>query len=239
MAKISDCLKAYFLLALFLFQWSHIKAQANNETYLSNIKDELQKQWPDNKTINLVFHGHSVPTGYAKTPIVNRPNAYPFLLLEKLQERYPYSVINIITTSIGGENSMQGEKRFKKDVLPYKPDVLFIDYALNDRSIGLQNAKKADEQMIRKALKKHIKVILLTPSPDLTVDITKPGNILEQYTDMLISLAKKYHIGLANSYIAFSTLAKAGKDINSYMAQVNHPNEKGHEIIADEIIKWF
>ena len=24
-----------------------------------------------------------------------------------------------------------------------------------------------------------------------------------------------------------------------YMAQVNHPNERGHELIADEIIKWF
>jgi hypothetical protein len=24
-----------------------------------------------------------------------------------------------------------------------------------------------------------------------------------------------------------------------YMSQVNHPNEKGHELIAEEIIKWF
>lgn len=23
------------------------------------------------------------------------------------------------------------------------------------------------------------------------------------------------------------------------MSQVNHPNEKGHELIANEIIKWF
>ncbi|CAL1518831.1 SGNH/GDSL hydrolase family protein [Chitinophaga sp. MM2321] len=214
-------------------------AQADPDTYLADIKSELNKKWPDNRTVNLVFHGHSVPAGYANTPYVHRPQSYPFLTLNKLQKHYPYSVANTITTAIGGENSAQGEKRFKKEVLPHKPDVLFIDYALNDRRIGLEKTKEATEKMIRMALRKHIKVILITPSPDLKVDITASGNILEQYTSQLIALAEKYHIGLANSYAAFVNLAKSGKDLQSYMAQYNHPNEKGHEVIANEIMKWF
>lgn len=224
---------------LFFLPQQKAVCQASPATYLNNIKTELQKKWPDNRTINLVFHGHSVPTGYANTPNVHRLQAYPFLTLKKLNERYPYSVVNVITTSIGGENSLQGEKRFKHDVLPLHPDVLFIDYALNDRSIGIDAARKADEKMIRMALAKHIKVILLTPSPDLTVDITKAGNILGQFTDMLISLARKYHIGLANSYAAFVKLAASGEDLHQYMAQSNHPNKKGHEVITREIMRWF
>lgn len=242
MIKFFSSLRIYplcFFLVLSLGRHINGYAQASRETYLSNIKDELKKEWPHNRTINLVFHGHSVPTGYAQTPNVNRPEAYPFLLLKKIQERYPYSVVNIITTSIGGENSVQGEKRFKKDVLPYKPDVLFIDYALNDRSEGLEKARKTTEKMIRAALRKHIKVILMTPSPDLGVDILKPGNILGQFADMLRGLASEYHIGLADSYAAFVRLARSGKDLHAYMAQVNHPNKKGHEVIADEIIQWF
>ena len=27
--------------------------------------------------------------------------------------------------------------------------------------------------------------------------------------------------------------------LKKYMSQVNHPNEKGHELIANEIIKYF
>lgn len=227
------------LLSFFDFGARESMAQADSATYLSNIKTELQKKWPHNRTINLVFHGHSVPTGYGKAGQVHRLQAYPFVVLKKLNEKYPYSVVNIITTSIGGENSVQGEKRFKKDVLSLRPDVVFIDYALNDRSIGLEKAKKADTKMIKMALRKHVKVILMTPSPLLRVDITKPGNILEQFTNMLIMLAKKYHIGLVNSYAAFVKLAKSGKDLNHYMAQANHPNAKGHEVIADQIIKWF
>lgn len=230
---------SFFYIFLILLISGKGFAQANPDTYLNNIKTELQKKWPDNRTINLVFHGHSVPTGYGKTPDVHRLQAYPFVVLKKVNEKYPYSVVNVITTSIGGENSEQGEARFKKNVLTHQPDVLFIDYALNDRSVGLEKAKKADEKMIKTALKKHIKIILMTPSPDLSVDITKPGNILEQFTNMLIALAKKYHIGLVNSYAAFVKLAQSGQDIHDYMAQINHPNAKGHKIIAGEIMKWF
>lgn len=235
--KRSICYALGFV--FFLFSIKGGIAQANPATYLNHIKAELQKKWPDNRTINLVFHGHSVPTGYANTPYVHRLQAYPFLVLKMLNKKYPYSVVNVITTSIGGENSEQGEKRFKKDVLPMKPDVLFIDYALNDRSIGLERARKADEKMIRMALRKNIKVILMTPSPDLSIDIRKPGNILEQFTNMLIALAQKYHIGLVNSYGAFRQLALSGKDLHNYMAQINHPNKEGHAIIAREIMKWF
>jgi hypothetical protein len=34
-------------------------------------------------------------------------------------------------------------------------------------------------------------------------------------------------------------VAQSGQDLHDYMAQVNHPNKKGHAIIAAEIMKWF
>lgn len=229
-----------YLFTLLFFLSLGVEAQiANSETYLSGTKEELLKKWPKNRTIYLVFHGHSVPSGYGRTPEVKTLDAYPFQVLEGLKKIYPTAVINTITTSIGGENSVQGEKRFKKDVLTHKPDVLFIDYALNDRSIGLEKARKATEKMIKKALRKNIKVILLTPSPDLTVDILKPDNMLEQFSNQLKMLAEKYQIGLVDSQGAFRNLAKSGENLKDYMAQSNHPDKKGHAVIANEILKWF
>ena len=108
------------------------------DEYLAEIKAELIKEWPRNRTINLVFHGHSVPSGYFKTPDVKTFQSYPFLLLKKLKETYPFAVINIILSCIGGENSEQGVGRFKKQVLNHKPNVLFIDYALNDQRISIE-----------------------------------------------------------------------------------------------------
>jgi acyl-CoA thioesterase-1 len=166
------------LLILFLsFQTSTI---ADPASYLNDLKTEMRKEWPKNKTINLVFHGHSVPAGYFKTPVVNTLEAYPYQVLRALKAEYPFAVINIINTSIGGENSESGAKRFETEVLNHKPDVLFIDYALNDQGIGLERAKVAWEKMISIALKKGIKVILLSPSPDQRVNILETNNVLER-----------------------------------------------------------
>ncbi|MPR35767.1 SGNH/GDSL hydrolase family protein [Salmonirosea aquatica] len=207
--------------------------------YLDEIKTELTKQWPDNRTINLVFHGHSVPAGYFKTPVVNTLEAYPYQLLKQIKARYPYAVVNVINTSIGGEHSQSGEKRFVSEVLPHRPDVLFIDYALNDRRIGLADARKAWESMINEALKRNIKVILLTPSPDQRVDLLESGNELEQHALQIEQMAATHGIGLVDSYSLFRQQIQHGENVVDFMSQVNHPNEKGHALIADALMAYF
>jgi len=124
-------------------------------------------------------------------------------------------------------------------VLIHKPDVLFIDYALNDRGAGLEKSYKAWDEMIRKARQKGIKVILLTPSPDQSVDYTDPNNDLNKHTDQIIRLAGEHQVGLVDVYKAFAFSYSDKNELIKYMSQVNHPNEKGHELIALEIMKYF
>jgi acyl-CoA thioesterase-1 len=212
---------------------------ADPASYLNDVKVELNKEWPGNRTINLVFHGHSVPAGYYKAPIVKPFGAYPLMLLKELKELYPYAVINIINTSIGGENSVSGADRFDSDVLVNKPDVLFIDYSLNDRGIGLEKSYTAWSQMIKRAKEQGVKVILLTPSPDQRIDYNLPDNELKKHTNQVIKLANENQVGLVNSYKTFEFLYAKKRKLKKYMSQVNHPNEKGHELIANEIITWF
>lgn len=215
-------------------------AQNSEQTdqYLDAIQKELRVKWPKNKTINLVFHGHSVPSGYTTNGVTDRLHSYPFLTLEHINNHYPYSVVNVITTSIGGEQAERGAKRFKEEVLSYKPDVLFIDYALNDRSIGLERAKIAWEQMIQEALAYGAKVILLTPTPDLKEDILSDDSDLAKHSAQIRSLAKKYQIGLVDSYLLFKELSKTAP-LPAFMAQNNHINQKGHQLVADAILEYF
>lgn len=232
--------KQFYLLGICFCAVFNLTAQiANSKEYLNTIKEELTKTWPDNKTINIVFHGHSVPSGYFATPIVNTLEAYPHLVLNGLKEIYPYAVVNIITTSIGGENSEQGEVRFSSEVLTMRPDVLLIDYALNDRGIGLERTEQAWCRMIESALEYGCKVILLTPTPDTTENIQNDNALLTQYSDLIRKLAGKYNVGLVDSYQAFKELSLANRDINEYMSQNNHPNGKGHQLVADEIMIYF
>lgn len=227
------------LAALFL-PFSPAAAQtAPVESYLDSLRSDLNARWPRNRTLNLVFHGHSVPSGYFDTPNVRTLEAYPHQLLEIVKQYYPYAVVNSIVTGIGGENSEQGEKRFAVEVLAHRPDVLFIDYALNDRAIGLERAAAAWRKMIEQALGEHVKVVLCTPTPDLASDLLDAKTPLALHARQIRALAAEYGVGLADTYGAFVALAGEGRDIRSYMAQSNHPNRHGHAVAASEMARWI
>ncbi len=227
------------LLLCLLGMTFQANSQASPADYLSDIKLELKKEWPKNRLINLVFHGHSVPAGYFKTPQVNTLGAYPYQVLTLIKEQYPYATVNIINTSIGGENAEKGASRFEQEVLAHRPDVIFIDYALNDRGIGLERAKIAWEKMIQSAKSKGIKLILLSASPDQRVEIKDTASTLDEHGTQIRELAKTHQIGFVDSYALFRSQVQAGVAITDLMSQVNHPNEKGHALIAKELIKFF
>ncbi|HEV2320664.1 MAG TPA: SGNH/GDSL hydrolase family protein [Verrucomicrobiae bacterium] len=212
---------------------------ADPASYLANVCAELAKSWPSNRTVNIVCHGHSVPAGYFQTPEVHTFDAYPYLLHRGLAQRFPHAVINVIVTAIGGENSEQGAKRFRRDVLNLRPDVITIDYGLNDRGIGLARSEKAWRRMIEMALAHDIRVILLTPTPDMRAQLDDPNDPLNQQADQIRRLAEEYQIGLVDSLELFEAKARSGMALRDLMAQSNHPNRLGHEIVANALLTWF
>ena len=228
---------------------------ASRTTYLAGLVAELEQAWPGNRTVNLVFHGHSVPSGYFATPTVDTFHAYPHLLHRKLKQRYPHAVINTIVTAIGGENSTTGAARFESDVLVHRPDVVFIDYALNDRGLGLDRAGANWRLMLDAARARGVKVILLTPTADLTQasrpsppakpvlkeqEITLPyaREELSAHAELVRQLAAAYGVGLADSLAAFVRYDRT-RDLRDLLSWVNHPNARGHGLVVHELLRWF
>jgi acyl-CoA thioesterase I len=214
-------------------------AVADKATYLSDAVAVLKKQWPGNRTVTIACHGHSVPAGYFVTPQVDTFNAYPHLLHRGLNKAFPYSVVNVIVTAIGGEQSESGADRFDRDVLSLHPDVVAIDYGLNDRGIGLERARKAWTAMIEKTKKAGVKVILLTPTGDLSSKLDDPNVPLNQHAEQIRALAAQYHVGLVDSLAAFKQHVQGGGKLQDLMSQVNHPNRRGHDLVAEGLLSWF
>lgn len=208
-------------------------------SYLLDVTAGMAKQWPHNRTINIVCHGHSVPAGYFLTPVVDSFHAYPHLLHRGLKERFPYAVLNVIVTAIGGENSESGAARFERDVLSLRPDVVTIDYGLNDRRIGLERAKAAWQTMIARAQAANVKVILLTPTPDVRANLHDPNDPLNRHAEQIRLLAKENGAALVDSLARFNERLRGGATLESLMSQINHPNHDGHKIVTEELLKWF
>ncbi len=212
---------------------------ASVSNYLHDVVVQLEQRWPDNRTVNIVCHGHSVPAGYFKTPAVDSLHAYPHLLRAALAEKFPHAVINVIVTAIGGENSVKGAARFDADVLAHKPDVVLLDYGLNDRRVGLEAARACWIVMIRKAQAAGAKVILLTPPPDQSAKLDDLNDPLNQQAEQIRQLAEELQVGLVDSLAAFKAELAHGTALASLMSQGNHPNARGHELVAAGLVQWF
>ncbi|MFG0288905.1 MAG: GDSL-type esterase/lipase family protein [Rhodopirellula sp. JB044] len=205
----------------------------------ASLKKEMQIHWPKNRLIRFVFHGHSVPAGYGRAGEVSRYDSYPMQFHRKLCETYNYATIDLAITAIGGENAVRGNARFESDVLSLRPDVVFIDYSLNDRAVGLKKTEAAWRSMIEKCQAAGVPVVLLTPTPDSHENILDETTILARHAEQVRKLAREYDLPLIDSYAAFRKLVEGGENIDDYLSQPNHPNKAGNRVVAELIGPWF
>lgn len=211
-----------------------------NLNYLKDILNELSKTWPNNRTVSIVCHGHSVPAGYFATPFVNTFDAYPHLLHRIIKQRFPFAVVNVIVSAIGGENSVAGSLRFESDVLSHNPDVITVDYGLNDRYVSLKDASDAWKKMIECALEHGKKVILLTPTWDTSYFYqNEDWHKLIAHRNQIMELAQQYQVGLADSFFHFQEQVERPEQLVPLLSHGNHPSRLGHELVADEIAQYF
>ncbi|RXR07049.1 SGNH/GDSL hydrolase family protein [Pseudoxanthomonas composti] len=203
---------------------------------LDQVKADLRTSWPDNKTINIVAYGHSVPAGYFDAPEVHTREAYPRLLADGLADLYPHAVINVITSAVGGENSLKGLARFDREGLGHMPRVVLIDYGLNDRLIARESSRASLIAMTRKAKAAGACVILLTPNPDLGGDLPSYNSTLAQEAALIRAVAKEERVSLADSAAAFAAQKAPTK---TFMSVHGHPNAAGHRLIFQQLIRLF
>lgn len=162
-------------------------------------------------------------------------DSYPHMVWRALCKRYQYAVINCIVTAIGGENSLSGARRFQREVLRHSPDVLLIDYALNDRFIPITRARQSWQRMIEQALAKNIVVVLLTP----TFDREQYRGLLDAHIAQIRELAQQYPVILGDVSKTWQNAIHNGMDLDSLLSQRNHPNRNGHTLAAQTILELW
>ena len=188
------------------------------------------------KSFNVAFFGGSITEG-AGASCYEKSWAGRFTAW--LDEKFPNCRINGIQASIGGTSSSLGVFRCDKDVLSKDPDLVFIEFAVNDHGTDNDIVINNNESILRKihAHNPNADVIFVYTTTQGIADDIKEGVAFES-KNSTITVAKHYSvmdIDIGQALIdEVAANCGAWKD---YLGDSVHPTDKGHELYFEAVRK--
>lgn len=192
------------------------------------------------KELNVVFFGGSVTNGY--TPDNTDKYAWRQHVCAWLQKNFPQAQINQITSAIGGTGSKLGAFRVQRDVISKKPDLVFVEFSIND-SYGIDGTDKVKEtfeacvRQIRKAYPDcDIVTLFITDS----IQISKKSFAHSEAHDEISAI---YGIDSVNLGAAFAKKTGIVSPIDPqwkiYFSDNVHMTAEGYAEYAEVLIEYL
>ncbi|WPZ12051.1 MULTISPECIES: arylesterase [Roseivirga] len=175
----------------------------------------------------IVFFGDSITAGYG-IPI---ESAFPALIQKKIEEAdLDYQVIN---AGLSGETTAGGLNRIDW-ILRSKPDVFVLELGGNDglRGLSMEESEKNLKAMIEKVRKANPKAEIILAGMQI------PPNLGQEYTSKFKSLFPDVAKEMNTKLIPF-LLEGVGGDPKLNLSDGIHPNQKGHEIVAETVWEYL
>lgn len=155
--------------------------------------------------------GGAVRVGYIGGSITAQPGWRP-KTLAWFQERFPKAQVSEINAAIGGTGSDLGCYRLHHDVLRHKPDMLFVEFAVNDGGRAPEDIYQSMEGIVRQTWRAD-------PTTDIcfvyTITQALAGPMLEGKFPRAASAMERVadHYGVPSIHMAMEVarLAKEGR----------------------------
>ena len=196
------------------------KAIANHGdiTRLSKVYKKLE----EGGDVTVCFLGGSITQGsLSSTP----ETCYAYRTYDWIRGRFPKAKVKYVNAGIGGTTSVFGAARAEKDVLAYDPDLVVVEFSVNDECTDY--FLESYEGLIRK--------LLYSKSAPAVVCLFnffyENGKTAERLHS---KVARHYGIPAASMQGAIYQDILNGKieDISLLSPDGLHPNDTGHEVVS-------
>ena len=194
----------------------------DNITRLKN----LMKRAANGESLVIGFLGGSITQGsLSSTP----ETCYAYLVYEWWKKSFPNAAFSFVNGGIGGTTSHYGGARAWKDVLCYRPDIVTVDFSVND------DANEFFEETYEGTLRR----LLMAPSAPAVVVLNNvfydTGKNAQDYHNRIADHYGIPHVSIKDTIFPD---VESGKIVRADITPDNlHPNDKGHRLVADEICK--
>lgn len=187
------------------------------------------KKLTEDKELKVVYFGGSVTSGTGST----NSSTYSWRALSGnwLKSKFPNAEITTINAAIGESGTFLGTYRVQDDVIAKNPDLVFIEYAINDhyKSATKEVAALQYETIVREirtALPKCDIVTILVTDKDV-VDNKALFDTAQGHKE----IAEYYGIPVINvGQYLWTTIGQTTTDWYDYYTDVVHPTNLGYSI---------
>lgn len=208
----------------------------NLERYsLNNTLDKLTKK----KSLTIGYIGGSITKGGGASD--NELYSWRALTTCWFRETYPDSSILEINAALSGTGSDLGAFRCAVELLPYYPDLVFVEFAVNDGGLPKERSLRGIEGIVRQILSQDVRtdiVFIYTTSRDSAIEYYGQGKLFHTIINHE-KVAEHYGIPSINVGKALWEEIQEGKGSWELLTPDNtHPSDAGYRIYA-RIVREF
>lgn len=182
------------------------------------------------KAVSIVYLGGSITEGASAKP--QKTKCYAYLSAQLFAEKFMTDPgkLQYHNAGISGTPSLLGITRCQQDVLAYQPDIVFVEFAVNDSTDP--QGRMAYESLVRKLLGSETQ-----PAVILLFTTMNSGYSAQ---DHMKQIGKHYKLGMISVHDAIQPQIQEGKMAwSDYSGDYAHPTTEGHAFIAELIGHYF
>lgn len=184
--------------------------------------------------VTIVALGDSLTEGWMVS------KGYIDYLEEMLHTKFPGNKLKLINRGIPGDTAQSGLYRMEWDVLHYKPDCVFIQYALNDAFSGFteQQFKRNIKGIIDNVRDKSDADIVLITS--VYIGDNEDNRHAEGYYRQMEALGEEYRIPVVRTHEYWKKKIREGVVFGTLVQYDGvHPTEEGYKLMAEAVMGIF
>lgn len=138
--------------------------------------------------------------------------------------------VSFINAGLSGTSSVVGLMRAQNDILNDNPDIIFIEFSVNDHPEEIY--KKGYESLVKKCLSQPN-----NPAVILIINRAKGGYSMQE---QMAAIGKNYDLPIISMDNALTNAFNSGLlQKEDYYTDEYHPHEKGNALISDSIAYFY
>lgn len=172
--------------------------------------------------VKVAYLGGSITEGY----LVNSRQNYAYKTTRWLQKTFQNENIRGVNAGLSGTSSTIGLLRVQQDVIEEQPDLVFVEFAVND-------ANDTTSKMMYESLVKRLLESESAPAVVLIFTVLESGYTCEEH---MSAVGEAFRLPMISVNASLEPEFTSGSMVwADYSLDSSHPNNDGHTMIAEFI----